>query len=62
MSNLPEPNIFKAYDIRGIVNVTLTTETVEQIGRSLGSFSLQQNVKPVLQSNSVRDIEVKWYR
>ena len=43
MSNLPEPNIFKAYDIRGIVNVTLTTETVEQIGRSLGSFSLQQN-------------------
>lgn len=40
MSNLPEPNIFKAYDIRGVVNKTLTTETVEQIGQSLGSYAL----------------------
>jgi len=32
-----EPAIFKAYDIRGIVDETLTEEGVEQIGRALGS-------------------------
>ncbi|HAF37575.1 MAG TPA: phosphomannomutase/phosphoglucomutase, partial [Gammaproteobacteria bacterium] len=37
MSN---PEIFKAYDIRGIVDVSLTTEIVEQIGRAVGSEAL----------------------
>ena len=32
-----ESAIFKAYDIRGIVDETLTEEAVEQIGRALGS-------------------------
>ena len=31
------PEIFKAYDIRGIVGKTLTPEIVERIGRALGS-------------------------
>ena len=31
------PEIFKAYDIRGIVGKTLTPEIAEQIGRSIGS-------------------------
>lgn len=31
------PSIFKAYDIRGIVDVTLTEAAVLQIGRALGS-------------------------
>jgi phosphomannomutase/phosphoglucomutase len=31
------PEIFKAYDIRGIVRSTLTAETVRQIGLALGS-------------------------
>jgi phosphomannomutase/phosphoglucomutase len=35
-SNLP-PEIFKAYDIRGIVGRTLTAPTVEAIGRAIGS-------------------------
>jgi phosphomannomutase/phosphoglucomutase len=36
MTKLP-PEIFKAYDIRGIVGRTLTPEIVEQIGRAIGS-------------------------
>ena len=32
-----ESSIFKAYDIRGIVNQTLTEEAVVQIGRAIGS-------------------------
>ena len=34
---LPAPEIFKAYDIRGIVDKTLTTDVVRAIGRALGS-------------------------
>ena len=37
MPNLPAPEIFKAYDIRGIVGKTLTTAAVETIGRAIGS-------------------------
>lgn len=36
MHNLP-PEIFKAYDIRGIVGKTLTPEFVEAIGHAIGS-------------------------
>lgn len=35
--------IFKAYDIRGIVGKTLTTEIVEKIGQALGSEALARN-------------------
>ena len=35
--NLPAPEIFKAYDIRGIVGKTLTPEAVRSIGQALGS-------------------------
>jgi len=37
MPTLPAPEIFKAYDIRGIVDRTLTVEAVEAIGQALGS-------------------------
>jgi len=36
LKNLPK-EIFKAYDIRGIVGKTLTNETVEAIGHAIGS-------------------------
>lgn len=36
MNRIP-PEIFKAYDIRGIVDVALTPETVELIGLAIGS-------------------------
>lgn len=45
MNNFPEPNIFKAYDIRGVVGVTLTIETVEKIGKALGSYALKKKQK-----------------
>ena len=39
MQSLPK-EIFKAYDIRGIVGKTLTAEGMERIGRALGSEAL----------------------
>ncbi len=40
-STLP-PDIFKAYDIRGIVGKTLTPEIVRVIGQALGSLALER--------------------
>ena len=39
------PEIFKAYDIRGIVDRTLTEAGVETIGRGLGTLAARKNVK-----------------
>jgi len=36
----PAPEIFKAYDIRGIVDKSLTVETVRAIGQALGTEAL----------------------
>jgi phosphomannomutase/phosphoglucomutase len=36
------PEIFKAYDIRGVVDRTLTVEAVEQVGRALGTLAREQ--------------------
>jgi phosphomannomutase/phosphoglucomutase len=41
MSQLPA-EIFKAYDIRGIVDKSLTAEVVRQIGHALGSLAVEQ--------------------
>jgi phosphomannomutase/phosphoglucomutase len=37
-----DTSIFRAYDIRGVVNKTLTTDTVRLIGRAIGSEALQR--------------------
>jgi phosphomannomutase/phosphoglucomutase len=42
MNTLP-PEIFKAYDIRGIVGKTLTVEIVRAIGQALGTLALEQD-------------------
>ncbi len=42
------PSIFKAYDIRGIVGETLTTDVVRGIGQALGSEALLINQKTVV--------------
>lgn len=39
------PSIFRAYDIRGIVDKTLTTESVYAIGRALGTIALEKGEK-----------------
>jgi len=44
-SALLPPEIFKAYDIRGIVGKTLTPAIVERIGQALGSEALAGNQK-----------------
>ena len=35
----PDASIFKTYDIRGIVDKTLTEDAVRQIGRVLGTMA-----------------------
>ncbi len=40
MSKLAPPEIFKAYDIRGIVQTALTPEAVENIGHAIGSEAI----------------------
>jgi phosphomannomutase / phosphoglucomutase len=42
MSTLP-PEIFKAYDIRGIVGKTLTPDIVQRIGQGLGTLALESH-------------------
>ena len=39
------PEIFKAYDIRGIVDKTLTEEAAEKIGRGLAAMGKAKGVK-----------------
>ena len=43
----PEKNIFKAYDIRGVVGKTLNDSSVVQIGKSIGSEALEQKQKDI---------------
>jgi phosphomannomutase / phosphoglucomutase len=46
MRSLPE-EIFKAYDIRGIVGKTLTAEIVEAIGHAIGSEAVARGQKTI---------------
>ena len=49
MTSLPLPQeIFKAYDIRGIVGKTLTPAIVEAIGRALGSVARERSVTEIV--------------
>ncbi|HEX5362751.1 MAG TPA: phosphomannomutase/phosphoglucomutase [Gallionella sp.] len=48
MRELPSTEIFKAYDIRGIVGRTLTAETVEQIGQAIGSEAIARKQKSIV--------------
>ncbi len=40
--------IFKAYDIRGIVDKSLTVDTVTRVGRALGSMALEAGVSAMV--------------
>ena len=46
MNQLPA-EIFKAYDIRGIVNQSLTADVVRRIGHALGSLAIEQGQKAI---------------
>jgi len=41
------PEIFKAYDIRGVVGRTLTADIVRDIGRGLGSLAIERGQRAV---------------
>ena len=47
MVNIPE-SIFRAYDIRGIVDETLTEDVVEKIGQAVGSESQLRGAKTIV--------------
>jgi len=60
------PNIFREYDIRGIVGADLTDETVEILGRAIGTFFVKNNAKRIavgfdarMSSPPFRDILIK---
>lgn len=44
----PAPEIFKAYDIRGIVDRTLTEDAVRAIGHALGSEARTRNLSSIV--------------
>jgi phosphomannomutase/phosphoglucomutase len=44
---LPDSSIFKAYDVRGIVDRTLTRSAVQAIGSALGSLALESAVQRI---------------
>lgn len=48
MINYPPKEIFRAYDIRGVVDKTLTEEIIFDIGRALGSFVLAEGEQKIL--------------
>lgn len=50
-----DPSIFRAYDIRGIVNKTLTPETVFLIGKAIGSKALELNQNQVVIARDGRE-------
>lgn len=47
-SNVIDPSIFRAYDIRGIVDKTITEDAVYLIGRALGSLVIEQGDKRIV--------------
>ena len=59
---LPEKNIFKAYDIRGVVGKTLNDNSVIQIGKSIGSEALLQNQKEIYVGYDGRLSSPKMYK
>ena len=42
------PGIFKAYDVRGVVDSTLTTEAVQAIGAAVGSIAFERGISQVI--------------
>ena len=59
MRQLPA-EIFKAYDIRGIVDKSLTADVVRRIGHALGSLALEQGQAAIAVGVAVQTAEV-WY-
>lgn len=50
-----QENIFRAYDIRGIVGETLDADVAHQIGQVVGSLTLEQDAAPVIVARDGRE-------
>ena len=48
------PQIFREYDIRGVVGKDLTAETVQQIGQAIGTYMRRQGGKSLVVGRDVR--------
>lgn len=54
------PQIFREYDIRGIVGKDLTPETVQQIGQAIGTYIKRQGGKSLVVGRDVRSSSVEF--
>lgn len=48
-------SIFRAYDIRGVVGVTLDADVAYQVGQVVGTLTLEQDAEPVVVARDGRD-------
>ena len=54
------PQIFREYDIRGVVGKDLTPETVQQIGQAIGTYMKRQGGKSLVLGRDVRSSSVEF--
>ena len=54
------PQIFREYDIRGVVGKDLTPETVKQIGQAIGTYMRRQGGKSLVVGRDVRSSSVSF--
>ena len=54
------PNIFREYDIRGLVEPDLTDDVVEKIGKGFGTYIKQKGGKRVSVARDVRPSSVRF--
>lgn len=54
------PQIFREYDIRGVVGQDLTPETVQQIGQAIGTYMKRQGGKSLVIGRDVRSSSVEF--
>ena len=52
--SLIPPNIFREYDIRGIAEKELASDTAEKIGRAFGTFLIRSNKKKIAVGHDLR--------
>jgi phosphomannomutase / phosphoglucomutase len=57
---LINPQIFREYDIRGVVGKDLTPETVQQIGQAIGTYMRRQGGKSLVVGRDVRSSSVEF--
>ena len=58
MSNIINPNIFREYDIRGVVGEDLTPDNVELIGKAIGSYIRRNGGKTLTVGRDMRQSSV----